>query len=505
MHAMTTTDLLALLSTVGLPQQLRGSIIQLFEAINQGHTAYPLDTPTADQWKETLSHSDLDQLFACHQSCLQIRRHFAQEQRIARQLKERASSKQMTIHLDPKQLMPKADESQQKAILGSASRSLSIVSGGPGTGKTSTAAAIVVAKQSRFQHPARVALVAPTGKAAVRLTESFRTAVSKIPDIDEEIGKLTATTIHRQLGQLDEIDIVLVDETSMVSLDLLDRLLKSVSERTDLVFMGDPNQLSSVEAGNILRVITESPTLKENCFELTHRHRISDRKILATLQDLCLTGNGSEFIEAIKDTDTFWEPGQHVNRLEDYVFNGLNRYFEDLRSMAMPEEPDFQCLTAISEGTGGRRFINHRVQAECQRLGLKGLGERLLVTENQPGIEVFNGDIGIVIETHDNRNPRVRFEHLDQPLLRNQLGSVEPAWAISIHRSQGSEYNSVLICLPEPLSDRSRFRPTRELLYTALTRAKDQVGLFATESMLEEAIANETQRFNCLEYFLNAS
>lgn len=501
---MTTTDLLALLATEGLPQQLSGSIVQLIEAINQGHTAYPLDAPTSDQWQETLAHSDLDQLFACHQSCLQIRRHFAQEQRIARQLKDRASSKPMTIHLDPRQLMPQADESQQQAIVGAASHSLSVVSGGPGTGKTSTAAAVVVAKQSRFQHPARVALLAPTGKAAVRLTESFRSAVSNIQDIGEEMHKLAATTIHRQLGRLDEIDIVLVDETSMVSLDLLDRLLQSVSNKTDLVFMGDPNQLSSVEAGNIFRVITESPTLKGNCFELTHRHRISNREGLATLQDLCLKGNGSEFIEAIKDTDTFWEPEQQVNRLEDYIFTGLDRYFEDLRSMVIPQEPDFQCLTAISEGTGGRRFINHRVQAECQRLGLKGLGERLLVTENQPGIEVFNGDIGVVIETHDNRNPRVRFERLDQPLLRNQLGSVEPAWAISIHRSQGSEYNSVLICLPETSSDRSRFRPTRELLYTALTRAKDQVGLFATESMLEQAIANVTQRFNCLEHFLNS-
>ena len=504
MHAMTTTDLLALLTKEGLPQRLSGSVIQLIEAVNQGHTAYPLDAPTADQWQETLAHSDLDQLFACHQSCLQIRRHFAQEQRIARQLKERASSKPMIIHLDPRRLMPQADESQQQTIVGAASRPLSVVLGGPGTGKTSTAAAIVVAKQSRFQHPVRVALLAPTGKAAVRLTKSFRSAASNIPDIDEGMYNLTATTIHRQLGRLDEIDIVLVDETSMVSLDLLDRLLKSVSDKADLVFMGDPNQLSSVEAGNILRVITESPTLKGCCFELTYRHRISNREVLATLQDLCLAGNSSKFIEAIKDTDTFWESGQQVNRLEDYLFRSLDRYFENLQSMATPEEPGFQCLTAISEGTGGRRFINHRVQAECQRLGIKGLGERLLVTENQPGIEVFNGDIGVVIETHDNRNPRVRFEHLDQPLLKNQLGSVEPAWAISIHRSQGSEYNSVLVCLPEPSSDRSRFRPTRELLYTALTRAKDQVGLFATESMLEQAIANATQRFNCLEHFLNA-
>jgi exodeoxyribonuclease V alpha subunit len=147
--------------------------------------------------------------------------------------------------------------------------------------------------------------------------------------------------------------------------------------------------------------------------------------------------------------------------------------------------------------------VNHLIQAECQQLGLRGVGERLLVTENQPALGVFNGDIGVVVDSNDTQNPRVQFDTLSTPLMRNQLGWVEPAWAISIHRSQGSEYQSVLVCLPEPSSNGSRFRPSRELLYTALTRAKQSVGLFASERMLQSALQQTIQRVTCLGYFLN--
>jgi len=150
-------------------------------------------------------------------------------------------------------------------------------------------------------------------------------------------------------------------------------------------------------------------------------------------------------------------------------------------------------------------MINHLAQVETQRLGLNGFGERLLVTENQPGIGVFNGDIGVIIDAYDSGNPRVQFDNIDQPLRKNQLGSVELAWAISIHRSQGSEYQSVFICLPEPVTVRSRFKPSRELLYTALTRAKESVQLFATETMVDQAISKTTHRVTCLDHFLNAS
>jgi exodeoxyribonuclease V alpha subunit len=503
MHPMTTMEVFRLLESEGLPQRLQASVAQLFEAIQQGHTALRLSNEDNDLWAQTLSESEITTLFAVNHGALQIRRHFAQELRVARALKHCSSHSALTISIDPRQLMPYADASQQSAIVGAASRRLAIVTGGPGTGKTTTAAAIVAAKRTLFQRQPRISLVTPTGKAAVRLTESFQAAISKMPTADLE--PIVATTIHRQLNELNSADIVLIDEASMVSLDLFDQLLKSLSQDAHLILMGDPNQLASVEAGSILKVITESNALSGHCFQLTQRHRIEGQEALAELQDLCLSGDPLRFIQGIKDLNIFWETNQNLDRLQSALFDGYLQYFEDLRKKNVSPAPNFQCLTAISEGVGGRRMINHLIQAETQRLGLNGFGERLLVTENQPGIGIFNGDVGMIIDSYDFANPRVQFDNIEQPLRRNQLGVVESAWAISIHRSQGSEYPSVFICLPEPTGSRSRFKPSRELLYTALTRAKESVQLFATESMIIEAISRTTHRVTCLDHFLKAS
>ena len=503
MHPMTSTDVFKLLETEGLPQSLKASVTQLFEAIRQGHTALQLSNEDADLWAQTLSQSEIATLFAFNRGALQIRRHFAQESRVASELKKRSSRPALNITIDPKQLMPYADASQQGAIVGAARKRLAIVTGGPGTGKTTTAAAIIAAKRTLFQRLPRISLVAPTGKAAVRLTESFQAAISKMPSV--ELEPVAATTIHRQLKELDSADIVLIDEASMVSLDLFDRLLKSLSQDAHLILMGDPNQLASVEAGSILKVISESNTLSHHCFALNQRHRIEGHEALAQLQDLCLSGDSQCFIQGLKDTGMFWEDNQRVDRLQAALIDGYRQYFRGLQRALILASPDFQCLTAISEGIGGRRMINHLAQVETQRLGLNGFGERLLVTENQPGIGVFNGDIGVVIDSYDSPNPRIQFDNLDQPLRKNQLGSVESAWAISIHRSQGSEYQSVFICLPEPITSQSRFKPSREHVYTALTRAKESIQLFATESMINRAISQTTHRVTCLDHFLDAS
>ena len=502
MHPMTSADILKLIESKGLPQSLQASVTQLFEAIHQGHTAYRLSDEDADLWAQTLAQSGLDSLFAVNHGALQTHRHSAQEFRVAAALKKRSAHPDLTITIDPEQLMPHADASQQRAIIGAASRRFAVVTGGPGTGKTTTAAAIVAAKLSLFPRQPNVSLVAPTGKAAVQLTESFQVATAKMPIA--ELQPVIATTIHRQLKDLRLANIVLIDEASMVSLDLFDQLLKSLDDEAHLILMGDPNQLASVEAGSILKVITESAALTNNCFQLNQRHRIKGQEALAQLQDLCLSGDSQGFIRGLKDLEISWESGQRSDRLEMTVLEGYRPYFEELQRGTVPRSADFQCLTAISEGIGGWRFINHLAQAETQRIGLNGFGERLLVIANQPSIGVFNGDTGVVIDPYHPPNPGVRFENIDQPLLKNQLGEVESAWAISIHRSQGSEYNSVLICLPEPATSRSRFRPSRELLYTALTRAKERVQLFATESMIDLAVSNTTRRLTCLDLFLNA-
>ena len=169
MHPMTSADVFKLLESEGLPQSLKASVTQLFEAIRQGHTALQLSNKELDLWAQTLTESEIATLFAVNRGALQIRQHFAQESRVAGALKKRSSRPALNITIDPKQLMPHADTSQQGAIVGAASQRLSIVTGGPGTGKTTTAAAIIAAKRTLFQRLPRVALVAPTGKAAVRL------------------------------------------------------------------------------------------------------------------------------------------------------------------------------------------------------------------------------------------------------------------------------------------------------------------------------------------------
>ena len=349
----------------------------------------------------------------------------------------------------------------------------------------------------------KVALLAPTGKAAVRLTDTFHEAISSIPKPDRELLEISASTIHRQLQSLTTMDLILVDEASMVSLDLMDRLLKQLGPDTHLVLMGDPNQLVSVEAGCILRSIERAGRLANNCFKLEKRHRIDGNNVLFELQDLCLTGEPAEFIEALRDHRIFWESAQSVKRISDEIRSRLTPYFQDVSQSKIPNEPDFQCLTGMTEGIAGRRWINHFVGEELQTRGFHDRGERILITENQRDLGIYNGDVGVVVDRDRSGQEQIYFPMLSQYLLRGQLGVTEPAWAISIHRSQGSEYPSVLISLPEPESAKSRFNPTRQLLYTGLTRAKNDICLVSTEAMLKRTLNESSQRISCLEYFLN--
>ena len=503
MYPLTETSLLALLRDAGLAKDQIPIIRLLFAAISEGHTALKLEADAVPSWELIISQGELKDLLAVNIGFLQIKRHEAQERRVAETLKKLAKTPNDFIELHPNQFMPQADTSQSKAISGSSHQRLSIILGGPGTGKTSTAAAIIAAKRYAMPKLRKVALLAPTGKAAARLTETFHEAISSTPKPDKELLEISASTIHRQLQSLSTMDLILVDEASMVSLDLMDRLLKQLGPDTHLVLMGDPNQLVSVEAGCILRSIERARRLSNNCFKLKKRHRIDGNNVLFELQDLCLTGESAEFIEALRDHRIFWESTQSVKRISDEIRSRLTPYFQEISQSKIPNEPDFQCLTGMTEGIAGRRWINHFVRDELQTRSFHDRGERILITENQRDLGIFNGDIGVVVDKDRSGQEQVYFPMLSQYLLRGQLGATEPAWAISIHRSQGSEYPSVLISLPEPESAKSRFNPTRQLLYTGLTRAKNDICLVSTEAMLHRTLNESSRRISCLEYFLN--
>ena len=503
MYPLTETSLLALLRDAGLAKDQIPIIRLLFAAISEGHTALKLKTSTVASWELIVKEDGLKNLLAVNAGFLQIKKHEAQERRVANKLKKLSKESGNSFELDPFKFMSQADTTQANAISGSCNQQLSVILGGPGTGKTSTAAAIIAAKRYTMPQLRKVALLAPTGKAAVRLTETFHEAISSTPKPDRELLEISASTIHRQLQTLSTMDLILVDEASMVSLDLMDRLLKQLGPDTHLVLMGDPNQLVSVEAGCILRSIERARRLSNNCFKLKKRHRIDGNNVLFELQDLCLTGESAEFIEALRDHRIFWESTQSVKRISDEIRSRLTPYFQEISQSKIPNEPDFQCLTGMTEGIAGRRWINHFVRDELQTRSFHDRGERILITENQRDLGIFNGDIGVVVDKDRSGQEQVYFPMLSQYLLRGQLGATEPAWAISIHRSQGSEYPSVLISLPEPESAKSRFNPTRQLLYTGLTRARNDVSLVSTESMLLRTLNESSKRISCLEYFLN--
>lgn len=504
MHHQTEQALISQLLTDGLPRDLVPAVRQLFDRIQEGHTAVALDADAIASWQASpwAQHAIATAPLAVTDQWLQTGRHRAQEARVASRLKARAAA-MPSQPVDALTFMPMADPSQQQAITGAADRQLALILGGPGSGKTTTAAAIITAKYHQLaeQKPPSVGLLAPTGKAAVRLTEAFQAALSRMPEALRPGCTPKATTIHRQLDQLADYDLVLIDEASMVSLDLMDRLLAKLDPSAHLILMGDPHQLASVEAGSILSTLAKSVVFADDRFVLTGRHRTDQGQALNRVQDLCLAGDFPGFMQALEDAQIRWIQPTDAHALEQCVIEGYRPYFDAVASGQLRSHPDFQCLTSISPGTGGRHWVNRIVGHHAQMRGLDGIGHRILVTENQPSLDLYNGDIGVYLDPQSAANPEVWISGSERTVMLHQINQPETAYAISIHRSQGSEYPHVLVCLPDP-PKHSRYQPTRELLYTALTRAKQSVSLFASEAQLARALATPTRRDSCLERFL---
>lgn len=506
MHPATEHALIEQLCKDGLPRELMPTVRTLFRRIAEGHTALALNAEEQTHWQHSpwADHSTPSAPLAVTAHWLQTGRHRAQEARVARRLKARAVPVAGQL-IEALKLMPMGDPSQLNAITGAGGRQLALVLGGPGSGKTTTAAAVLTAKIHQFSgpEPPTVALLAPTGKAAVRLTEAFQSAVSSMPDTLRPSVIPKATTIHRQLHQLREVDLILIDEASMVSLDLMDQLLNNLGPDTQLILMGDPHQLASVEAGSVLSTLAKTEVFAADRFTLTGRHRTDQGVGLHGIQDACLAGDLPAFLEALEDAKIQWIKPSDVGALEQCLAEGYAPYFDAIESGNTRTIPEFQCLTSISAGVGGRHWVNRLVTQQAMMRGLNGRGHRLLVTENQPTFDIYNGDIGVMLDPEGSEGPQIWISGSERTVILNQINQPETAYAISIHRSQGSEYAKVLVCLPEP-SEQSHYRPTRELLYTALTRAKQGVTLFASEAQLAQALATPTQRMSCLEHFLQA-
>ncbi len=416
----------------------------------------------------------------------------------------------------------------------------SIITGGPGTGKTTTVAKILTLLFS-IKPDCKVALAAPTGKAAMRMAESLKgTTLQLEPAIKQQFSLLNPNTIHRLLKYIPNsvyfrhnstnplpYDVVIVDEASMIDVALFAKLLDAVGPHTRLILLGDKNQLASVEAGSMFgdlcnavegtNLFTNTTADFINQFILTKECVIGDEFIQTIDHPLAghiielqkshrfkSTGGIGKFSKAIiyneqdvlnafihYNTEAAVEIDTNTKQqlFESFV-DGYKEYLQEKDcKLALQKFNDLRVLCATREGPQGLYATNRAIEQYLQKH--YGLDLRqdfyenrpIIVTKNYPELKLFNGDIGI-IRTDDNGNMRAWFEDSDKnirSILPGYIDSAETVFAMTIHKSQGSEYKQVLVLLPQNTGNQLL---TRELLYTAVTRAREKVLVQASEVVL---------------------
>jgi exodeoxyribonuclease V alpha subunit len=421
-----------------------------------------------------------------------------------------------------------ADGDQARAAVEAVRRRFAVVAGGPGTGKTTTVARIValLCEQSP-ERPPLIALAAPTGKASARLQEAVHEEAARLDVSDEvraQLRALSATTIHRLLGyrpgsrsrfrhdseQRLPHDVVIVDETSMVSLSLMARLIEALRSDARLVLVGDPGQLTSIEAGAVLGdIVAGSGAAGETpgVAVLVRGRRYGDE--IARVAAAIRAGDSDEVIALLRESPgaVTWideDPGgpRSVDAVRAGVVEAGRVAIEaaraDRAADALAALARFRVLCAHRRGPMGVSTWTARIETwlESELPGFSArerwyVGRPLLVTENDRELRLYNGDTGVVVRTADDR-VLAAFERGGEPVLYSpsRLGAIDTVYAMTIHKSQGSQFQTAAVLLPEP---GSRIL-TRELLYTAATRAEDRLILVGTEETVRAAVDRPVAR-----------
>ena len=512
-------------------QAFENIVMSLSFEQSQGHSCIQID----DEAKtliiasglaliDTNSHDTTTTLpLAIEQDRLYLHRYWLYESRLAQQLSKitqlKVSNKPKTT-ADFSTLLDKyfgnseTIDWQRAAATMAINQAFCMITGGPGTGKTTTVVKILALLQELSDQPLLIALAAPTGKAAMRLQESIgfnKAALPCIAAIKSAIPE-SVTTLHRLLGakppspyfrhnakQPLVYDLVVVDEASMVDLALMSKLVDALKPGARLILLGDKDQLASVESGAVLADLTTA--LPQQTLELQKSHRFDeDIKNLATAinqqQDLeawRLLQTGNKNI-ALLETD-----------LIDYISKQQIDYLRLITARA--EFSDiykafnrFQALCATRLGKNSVSDINHAVElllSNKKLIHLSGLwycGRPIMITQNNAALQLYNGDIGICLRDKEQEDQlRVFFQRADGSIkkyLPARIPHCETVFAMTIHKSQGSEFEEVLIILPETISPVL----TKELLYTAITRAKKTIKLVTNEAVFSSTVRQRVQR-----------
>lgn len=441
---------------------------------------------------------------------LYLRRYWSHESRIAADLVARAVAVIPTdadVAIETRLAVLFADEGQRQAARIALTQRLCIVSGGPGTGKTHTLARIIGLLLGR-EPKLRIALAAPTGKAAARMGEALRTAGVMIEGEGEgDNGK--AQTLHRLLGMRVDgrgyyrnreqplaVDVLVVDEASMIDLSLMTHLLAALPESARLILLGDRDQLAAVEAGAVFADLCASPRLTGCVAMLKTSFRFNAASGIGRFAGTLRRGEADEALQCLEagGDDLIWRDG------------------DDPSSLVTAREGYAPYCAAVAAGASStelfERFSSFRVlcalRSDVARVNralgvVPQPGLPIMVVKNDLTLRLFNGDIGLMLVDPADGALKACFPAADANqgwrwISAVRLPAWEPAWAMTVHKSQGSEFGQVLLILPEVMSHVT----TRELVYTGVTRAKHRVILQANADVLRHAIANCAERMSAL-------
>jgi exodeoxyribonuclease V alpha subunit len=405
---------------------------------------------------------------------------------------------------------------QKEAARLALQRSLCLISGGPGTGKTTTVVRILAVMLELLGSQTKIGLAAPTGKAAKRLQASIIASLPYLPqegDVAKDIPA-DAQTLHRLLGVIRKssrfrhnadnplpIDVLVIDEASMVDLALMSKVVDALKPGARLILLGDKDQLASVESGAVLADCIRG--LPGNTVELRKSYRFDSG--IATVAAAINRSDGRRCCDLLRG-DQFSNVGFLRESLNDFAGSRYRVYMDCVRSY--PETTldhifqafdEFQILCGTRHGVRGMTGVNNGVEAYLKRNGYPCQpgewypGRPVMITKNDYSFGLFNGDIGICLPDPEDGTLKVWFD-LGSETYRHcptyRLPASETVFAMTIHKSQGSEFQDVLIALPE--NDNRVLN--KQLVYTAVTRAKERVWLLAEEQVVIDTLSRDYLR-----------
>lgn len=419
---------------------------------------------------------------------------------------------------------------QAVAAFAAAQKKFCVISGGPGTGKTHTLVLILaLLLELDATRKLRIAVAAPTGKAAARIQESIRQIKSALNCSDEIKAQLPedATTIHRLLDYRPDstsfrhnaenplpFDVVAVDEASMADLALMAKLFQAIPPNARVILLGDKDQLASVEAGAVLGDICAAAGENKNSplapcvVQLKKNYRFGEDSAIFHMSRAINDGDPERVFRLLRDVDgkansdlvtaALPERAKLKAALKKKVIAGFGDFLKAADPLAaIAALGRFRVLCALREGSFGVTGLNRVIEEILDEAGLIQRAEifyarrPVMVTQNDYHLKLFNGDLGVI--WHDAGGPRACFAGADHSLrqfLPLRLPAHETAYAMTVHKSQGSEFDRVLFVLPDKPSPIL----TRELLYTGITRARKNIELWFDEKVFWAALGQRVQR-----------